>query len=130
ADSSCDDASIARIERKASRIVGCLLFALAGCAVLEAVLSVLHHHSAAVSGPGLLVAVLAAVTMPILADAKLRTAEVIQSAALRADAAESITCGYLAWVLLAGLLANAALHWWWLDSVAALVLVPFLLHEA
>jgi divalent metal cation (Fe/Co/Zn/Cd) transporter len=67
--------------------------------------------------------------MPVLARAKLRLAQEIGSRALRADAMESLTCGTLSWVLLAGLLANAALHWWWLDSAAALALIPFLIRE-
>ena len=40
---------------------------------------------------------------------------------------ESFTCGYMAWVLIAGLGANALLHWWWLDAAGALVLVPLLI---
>ena len=51
------------------------------------------------------------------------------SRALRADAMESLTCGYLSWVLLLGLTANALFRWWWVDSAAALVLVPILIRE-
>ena len=54
----------------------------------------------------------------------------IESRALRADAMETLTCGYLAWVLLTGLVVNALTHWWWLDSVASLAIVPLLLREA
>lgn len=67
--------------------------------------------------------------MPILARAKIRVADRIGSKALWADAMETFTCGFLSWVLLAGLVASALLHWWWLDSVAALVLVPLLVKE-
>jgi divalent metal cation (Fe/Co/Zn/Cd) transporter len=79
---------------------------------------------------GMAIALVAAMGTPFLARAKLREADQIGSRALRADAIETLTCGYLAWVLLAGLVANAFLKWWWLDSVAALVLVPFLVKEA
>ena len=72
---------------------------------------------------------MAALGMPILARAKIRVADQIGSKALRADAMETFTCGFLSWVLLAGLVGNALLHWWWLDSVAALMLVPFLVKE-
>ena len=68
--------------------------------------------------------------MPILAKAKLRIAAKISSRALRADAMETLTCGYLAWLLLAGLMATALLHWWWLDSAASLAIVPILVREA
>jgi divalent metal cation (Fe/Co/Zn/Cd) transporter len=33
-------------------------------------------------------------------------------------------------VLLAGLLTNAFVHWWWLDSAVSLAIVPLLLREA
>jgi len=54
----------------------------------------------------------------------------LNSHALRADAVESIVCGYLAIVLMVGLAATRILGWWWLDSVAALALNPFIIKEA
>jgi divalent metal cation (Fe/Co/Zn/Cd) transporter len=42
---------------------------------------------------------------------------------------ESITCGYLSIVLMIGLAATRLFDWWWLDSVAALALIPFLVKE-
>jgi divalent metal cation (Fe/Co/Zn/Cd) transporter len=68
--------------------------------------------------------------MPILAGYKLRLAARLNSRALRADAMEAITCGYLSIVLMVGLAATRFLGWWWLDSVAALALIPFLIKEA
>jgi divalent metal cation (Fe/Co/Zn/Cd) transporter len=68
--------------------------------------------------------------MPILAGYKLKVAARLNSRALRADAIESITCGYLSIVLMIGLAATWLLGWWWLDSVAALALIPFLIKEA
>ncbi|MGI8481452.1 MAG: cation transporter, partial [Chthoniobacterales bacterium] len=52
------------------------------------------------------------------------------SGALRADAMEAITCGYLSIVLMVGLAATRLFGWWWLDSVASLSLIPFLMKEA
>ena len=68
--------------------------------------------------------------MPILAGYKLQVAARLNSRALRADAVESVTCGYLSIVLMVGLAATRLLGWWWLDSVAALALIPFLIKEA
>jgi divalent metal cation (Fe/Co/Zn/Cd) transporter len=67
--------------------------------------------------------------MPFLAKAKLRAADNIDSRSLRADAMETLTCGYLAWILLLGLALNAVTHWWWIDSVASLAIVPLLIRE-
>ena len=51
-------------------------------------------------------------------------------AALRADAAESAVCGYLALIALAGLVLNAIWRVSWADAVAALALLPLIIHEA
>ena len=126
---SADMASVDVLEQKASRIGGRLLYLLALYVVLQSGYGLLHRHAAETSLAGLAVAVVAAFGMPVLAKAKLRIADEIGSKALRADAMETFTCGFLSWVLLAGLGANSLLHWWWLDSVAALVLVPFLIKE-
>ena len=124
-----DGAEIEVLERRAARIAGGLLFALAGYVVLQSGFGLSHRHTAGTSVVGLSVALVAALGMPVLARAKIGAADRIGSKALRADAMETFTCGYLSWVLLAGLAANALLHWWWLDSMAALVLVPFLIKE-
>ena len=124
-----DEAEIEALEHRAARIAGYLLYALAAYVVLQSGYGLLHRHTAETSWVGLSVALVAALGMPVLAKAKIRVADRIGSKALRADAMETFTCGFLSWVLLAGLAANALLHWWWLDSVAALVLVPFLIKE-
>ena len=124
-----DEAEIEVLEHRASRIAGYLLYVLAAYVVLQSGYGLLHRHMAETSWVGLSVALVAALGMPVLAKAKIRVADRIGSKALRADAMETFTCGFLSWVLLAGLAANALLHWWWLDSVAALVLVPILLKE-
>jgi len=54
----------------------------------------------------------------------------LDSKALRADAAEAVSCAYLAGVLIVGLLLSRLLGWWWLGSVAAIALVPFIVIEA
>jgi divalent metal cation (Fe/Co/Zn/Cd) transporter len=122
-------AKIEVIEGRISRISGYLLYSLALYVVLQSGYGLLHRHTAETSVMGLAVAVGAAFGMPVLARAKLRIADEIGSKALRADAIETFTCGYLSWILLVGLAANALFHLWWLDSLAALVLVPFLVKE-
>ncbi len=82
------------------------------------------------SAPGLILAVLAIPIMYTLAKAKRRIADAIGSAALRADAAESIACGYLSGVVVIGLLAQWVIGAWWVDGVSALALTPFLIKEA
>src|SRR5205823_3951724 len=78
---------------------------------------------------GILIGLVAKIGMPILAGYKLKVAARLNSRALRADAIESITCGYLSIVLIVGLAATRVLGWWWLDSALALALIPFLIKE-
>ncbi len=125
-----DEAAIEAVERRAGRIAGYLLYLLAAYVLLQSAYALLHRHAAETSWLGIAVAMMAALGMPPLARAKIRAADAIGSRALRADAMETFTCGYLSWVLLAGLGANALLQWRWLDGAAALLLVPFLLREA
>lgn len=125
-----DEEALEALERRAGRIAGYLLYALCAYIVLQALWGLTHRHAAEVSFWGIGIAVIAAAGMPLLARAKIRVAGRIQSAALRADAMETFTCGYLSWVLLAGLIANAVFHWWWLDAAASLLIVPLLLREA
>jgi divalent metal cation (Fe/Co/Zn/Cd) transporter len=78
---------------------------------------------------GILVSLGAVVVMPYLGISKRRVAARIQSDALRGDAAESFTCGYMAATVLVGLALNALLHWWWAEDVAALVFLFWLAGE-
>jgi divalent metal cation (Fe/Co/Zn/Cd) transporter len=117
------------IERKAARVAGYLLFLLSAYVLLQAGFGLLTRHAAETSPIGIAVAIIAAIGMPFLARAKLRVADNIDSRALRVDAMETLTCGYLAWVLLIGLVLYAVTHWWWIDSVASLAIVPLLIRE-
>ena len=121
------------VERRAARLVGYSLYALVIYVVLNSGYGLFiaeritdTHESVW----GILIGVVAKIGMPILAAYKLKVATRLNSRALRADAVESITCGYLSIVLMIGLAATWLLGWWWLDSVAALALIPFLIKEA
>jgi divalent metal cation (Fe/Co/Zn/Cd) transporter len=74
--------------------------------------------------PGLIIAALAIPVMWWLARAKIRIADRIGSRSLRADAVESIICGYLSGIVLIGLITQLLMPgWWWVDSIASLVIV-------
>jgi divalent metal cation (Fe/Co/Zn/Cd) transporter len=116
-------------ERQAARTAGGLLFVLATFVALTSVLALLGHVEARPSPIGIVVLILAAVVMPWLAKQKRQLSAATASAALRADAAESAVCGYLALIALAGLAVNAIWRASWADPVAALVLLPLILRE-
>jgi divalent metal cation (Fe/Co/Zn/Cd) transporter len=116
-------------EERASKIAGGLLFVLAAFVVTASVLTLLGHVEARPSAIGITLLVLAAMIMPWLAAQKRQLSTTTASAALRADAAESAVCGYLALIALAGLVANALWRVGWADPVAALALLPLIVRE-
>jgi divalent metal cation (Fe/Co/Zn/Cd) transporter len=67
--------------------------------------------------------------MPILSRAKKKVGNALGSAAMKADARQTDFCVYLSTILLAGLLMNAVLGWWWADPIAALIMVPIIAKE-
>jgi divalent metal cation (Fe/Co/Zn/Cd) transporter len=117
-------------ERIASRAGGALLFALAVYIVCGATWSLWAHHGGEFSVPGLIVAAVAMPIMYVLARRKLDVARQLGSRAMRADAIESITCGWLSLVVVVGLVANRLLAAWWIDAVTSLGIVWFVLKEA
>jgi divalent metal cation (Fe/Co/Zn/Cd) transporter len=119
------------IERQASRVAGGLLFLLAAYVIVAAGWGLWRGEGGETfSWPGLVIAVLAMPIMYGLARRKIALAEKIGSRALRADAVESITCGWLSLAVVSGLLAQLAFGFWWIDSVTAFAIVGFLIKEA
>jgi divalent metal cation (Fe/Co/Zn/Cd) transporter len=116
-------------ERKASRISGVLLFVLAIYVVASAGWKLWTHQGAEFSLPGLILCVLAIPIMYFLSRRKLDLAETLGSRALKADAVESITCGWLSLVVVAALVVQLATSAWWVDAVASLGIVWFLIRE-
>ena len=131
ASGQASEAQVETAERRAARLVGLSLYALAAGIVAGAGYGLLAHHhtNTRESVWGIAIGLVAKVSMPLLAGLKLKVAARLNSRALRADAMEAITCGWLSVVLVAGLTATRLFGWWWLDSVAALALVPFLVKE-
>jgi divalent metal cation (Fe/Co/Zn/Cd) transporter len=116
-------------ERLASRIGGALLFALAAYVVVAAGWSLWQRQGEDFSWPGLIVTLLAIPIMRYLARRKLDLAEKLGSRALRADAIEAIACGWLSFVAVVSLAAQAAFGFWWIDSVGSLAIVWLLVRE-
>ena len=116
-------------EARAARIAGGLLFALAGLVALTSVLNFVGYREAQRSLVGIGILAAAAAMMPWLASRKRKLAVVTASPALKADAAESALCGYMAWIALAGLVVNALWNKPWADPLAALALIPLILRE-
>lgn len=98
--------------------------------VASTTVAIVFHYHQEFSLQGLVVAMLAIPMMYRLSRSKLHVAERIGSRALRADAVESITSGWLSVVVVGGLLAQIVFRVWWIDSIASLAIVYFLVREA
>jgi divalent metal cation (Fe/Co/Zn/Cd) transporter len=116
-------------EAWAARIAGGLLFMLAGLVAVTSVLNFFGYREAQRSLIGIGILLAAAVGMPWLASRKRRLAAITSSAALKADAAESALCAYMAWIALAGLAVNVIWGKSWADPVAAMALIPLIVKE-
>lgn len=116
-------------ERNVHRFVGYTFFALAAYVLLQSAWDLWAREAPSESVVGLVLATVSLIVMPVIAVWKLRVADAINSAALRAEAKETIACSYLSFCLLLGLTANAAFGWWWADPAAALLMVPWLIRE-
>ncbi len=127
--SDADEHRREKVERTALRIVGASFIALAIYVAADAARSLWHHARPEESFSGIAIAAAALIVMPLLARAKRRVASGIDSGAMQADSRQTDLCAYLSAVLLAGLLLNATLGWWWADPVAALIMVPLITKE-
>lgn len=117
------------VEHRASRLAGGLLFVLSACVLGDAAYALWAHQGQDFTMAGLAVTGTAIPVMYLLAKHKVQVAERIGSRALRADAIESITCGYLSVVVVVALVVQRLIGAWWVSGVSALALVPFLLRE-
>ena len=118
-----------KAERLASRIAGGLLFALAAYVTVSALWSLSTRQGEAFSWPGFIVAVAAIPSMRYLARRKIAIADRIGSRALRADAMEAVTCGWLSGVVVVSLAVQWAFGLWWIDGVGSLAIVWLLVKE-
>jgi len=133
ASGHADEARVEAVEHRASRLVGYTLYFLVAYVVFNSAYGLFIAHRVTdthESAWGILIGLVTKIGMPILGGYKMKVAARLNSRALRADAIEAIMCGYLSIVLMVGLGATRILGWWWLDSVAALALIPFLIKEA
>jgi divalent metal cation (Fe/Co/Zn/Cd) transporter len=118
-----------RNEKLSLRVVGGCFIALAVYVAYESVSGLIRKTAPEHSIPGIVLACVSLIAMPILSRAKKRIGNALSSPAMKADAKQADFCMYLSAILLAGLLLNAALGLWWADAIAALIMVPMIAKE-
>jgi divalent metal cation (Fe/Co/Zn/Cd) transporter len=116
-------------EKRALRIVGVCFLLLASYIAYESALDLWSRRAPEHSIPGIILACVSLIVMPLLSRAKRKVGRGLGSAAMHADAKQTEFCTYLSAILLAGLLFDTLLGLWWADPVAALIMVPIIAKE-
>ncbi len=121
--------SVEYLERRAIRLVAFAFFALAAYVGVRAAFDLVTGRAPEESIPGIILAIVSLIVMPLLAWRKRVVAKHLDSRALHADSIQTLVCTYLSAFLLVGLLANSLLGWWWADPVAGLAIAAFAANE-
>ncbi|MFC2078400.1 cation transporter [Candidatus Bipolaricaulota bacterium] len=120
---------LAEMDRRVYRVVGATFVVLAAYIVFQSAWTLIGRLQPQESMMGMGLAIASVIVMPLVSIGKIRAARRLNSAALLAEAKETLACSYLSLTLLLGLLLNSALGWWWADPVAALLMVPWITKE-
>lgn len=116
-------------EQRALKLIAVSFFVLAAYVTVEAIRDLISDSDPRTSPVGIGLAIASLMVMPVLAVAKSRTGKALGNRTVIADAAETKLCTYLSVILLAGLLLDATLNWWWADPVAALGIAVLAIRE-
>jgi divalent metal cation (Fe/Co/Zn/Cd) transporter len=124
-----DLGSVRQAERRAAWVVAVSLSLLCAYVLISSVYLLLTHAKPESSVIGIGISAAALLVMPWLAVSKRRISKRINSAALAGDSANSMTCAYMAATVLVGLVFNTLFGFWWVEYVAALVFLVWLVLE-
>jgi len=116
-------------EKTALRLMAFSFFGLAAYVTYESVRSLVTSREPDTSLVGMGLAASSLVVMPFLSWAQRRTGRVLGSNAVVADSTQTLLCAYLSAVLLAGLVLNATLGWYWADPIAGLIIAAVAVKE-
>ena len=118
-----------RIEERARKLVGATFFILGAYILYESIEKLATAEISQPSLPGIIIAVLSIIIMPVLTWHKYKTGKQINSKALIADSRETLACAFLSVALLLGLGLNYLFGFWQADPIAGLIIVVFLFRE-
>jgi len=117
------------IERKAVKLVAATFFVFGLYVLYESAAKLYLREQPEPSLPGIVIAGVSTVVMPVLFVMKYRAGKELGSRALVADSRETLACVFLSVSLLAGLGANYLFGFWWADPLVGLLVVFFLMRE-
>jgi divalent metal cation (Fe/Co/Zn/Cd) transporter len=115
--------------RRALRLIGGAFGLLAGYLAVQSTLVLATGYHPRPSVGGIVWTAITAVVMFALAFAKARTGAALGNPVLTTEGRVTLVDGLLAVAVLAGLVLNTALGWWWADPVAGYVLLAYAARE-
>lgn len=118
-----------RWETGTLRVIAVAFFALAGYVTVTSLFALFGRSEVEHSTLGIVITALSVVIMPFLSLAERRAGRELGSATAVADSKQTLICTYLSAAVLAGLLLNSLVGWWWADAVAGLVIAGFAVRE-
>jgi len=118
-----------KIEKRAQMFVSITFFVLAAYVLYESMGKLIGQEIPEPSLPGIIIAIVSIIVMPILMVQKYHLGRRINSKALVADSKETMACAFLSVALLIGLGSNYLFGFWQADPIVGLVIVIFLVRE-
>jgi divalent metal cation (Fe/Co/Zn/Cd) transporter len=116
-------------QRRALRLIGGAFALLALYLAAQSTLVLVTAYHPRSSPSGIVWTAVTATVMFALAAGKARTGAALGNAVLSAEGRVTLIDGLLAVAVLAGLVLNATLGWWWADPLAGYVLLAYAAHE-
>jgi divalent metal cation (Fe/Co/Zn/Cd) transporter len=123
------DTPRSQFERTALRITGGSFYLLATGLLGTAVYNLFTGHRPDTSLPGLIISLISIASMGILVTGKRKVGRALNSAPILADAECTQVCIYMSVVLLAASLIYALTGFGFVDSIGAIGLIYFSIHE-
>lgn len=118
-----------RVEKKAMKFIAITFIVLAIYVLFQSVKKLVFQEIPNPSLPGIIIAIVSIIVMPMLTLQKYRIGKKIKSKALIADSKETLACFLLSLALLLGLGLNYLMDFWQADPIVGIIIVVFLLRE-
>lgn len=118
-----------RWEKGTLRVIAVAFFALATYVIVTSLSALVGRVEVEHSTVGIVITALSVLIMPVLSYAERRAGRELGSATAVADSKQTLICTYLSAAVLAGLILNSLLGWWWADAIAGLVIAGFAIRE-
>ena len=116
-------------QRQGLRLIGAAFAALAAYLLVQSTVVLATGYQPRHSVPGIIWTGVTAAVMFALAAGKAGTGAALGNPVLQTEGRVTLIDGILATAVLAGLVLNAALGWWWADPAAGYVLVFYAARE-